>query len=115
VEREDNQALMTEVGKDELLETLQSFQKDKIPRPNGLPIEFFHSCYDFIENDLGRLVEASRTSRKTLATFNNTFIALIPKTYNPTCYEIFQSISHCNNIYKIISKIISRRLKETLS
>jgi hypothetical protein len=61
------------------------------------------------------VVEASRLSGNILATFNTTFIALIPKTDNPTKFESFFPISLCNNIYKIISKIISRRLKEILS
>jgi hypothetical protein len=50
-----------------------------------------------------------------LATFNSTFIALIPNTYNPTKFEIFRPISLCNCIYKIISKIIAHRLKGILS
>jgi hypothetical protein len=43
----------------------------------------------FIEEDLRRVVETSRTIGKTLAAFNTTFIALIPKTDNPTCFENF--------------------------
>jgi hypothetical protein len=40
VNPEDNQDLMVEVGKEQLLRTLQSFQKDKSLGPNGLPINF---------------------------------------------------------------------------
>jgi len=46
---EDNQALMEEVGKEELHITLQSFQKDKSLGPDGLPMELFLNCYDFIK------------------------------------------------------------------
>jgi hypothetical protein len=60
-------------------------------------------------------VEQSTTFDKTLATFNTTFIALIAITDNPTRYEIFQAISRCNSIYKIISKLISGRLNNILS
>jgi hypothetical protein len=45
------------LGNDELLQTLQSFQRDKSPGPNGLPMEFFLGCYEFIEGDLIRVVE----------------------------------------------------------
>jgi hypothetical protein len=70
---------MEEVGKEELLCILQSFQKDKILGLDGLPMEFFLGCYDFIGEDLRRVVEASRTIGKMLGAFNTTFLALIPK------------------------------------
>jgi hypothetical protein len=106
---------MEKVGKEELHLILQSFQKDKIPGPDGLPMEFFLGCYEFVEEDLRRVIEVSRTSDKILATFNTTFIASIPKANNPTSFDNFHSISFCNCIYKIISKIIARRLKGILS
>jgi len=46
---------------------------------------------------------------------NVTFIALIPKTDNLTSFEDFRPISLCNCLYKIISKVISIRLKVILS
>jgi hypothetical protein len=41
VKEEENQGLIKEVGKEELYQTLQSFQKDKSLGPDGLPVEFF--------------------------------------------------------------------------
>jgi hypothetical protein len=52
INEEDNQALIKEVGKEELYQTLLSFQKDKSLGPDGLPVEFFLGCYEFIEEDL---------------------------------------------------------------
>jgi hypothetical protein len=46
---------------------------------------------------------------------NSTFIALIPKSDNPSSFDDFRPISLCNCLYKIISKVISRRLKVILS
>jgi hypothetical protein len=102
---------MKEVGKEELQQTLQSFQRDKSPGPDGLPVELFLGCYEFIEEDLRRVVEATRTTGKMLGAFNTTFIALIPKEDNQHLLKNFRPISLCNCIYKIISKVISRRLK----
>jgi hypothetical protein len=78
-------------------------------------VELFLGCYDFIEEDLRRVVEATKTTRKMLRAYNTTFIALIPKEDNPTSFEKFRPISLCNCIYKIISKVIARRLKRVLS
>jgi hypothetical protein len=46
---------------------------------------------------------------------NSNFIGLIPKSNNPSSFDDFRPIYLCNYIYKIISKVISRRLKIVLS
>jgi hypothetical protein len=96
-------------------EHYRASKKDKILGPDGLLVELFLGCYNFIEEDLLRVVEFSRSTIQTLATFNSTFIALIPNIDNPSRFKSFITISLCNNIYKIISKIIARRLKGILS
>jgi hypothetical protein len=50
-----------------------------------------------------------------LGDFNKTFLTMIPKEYNPTTFEKFRPISLCKCIYKIVLKLISRRLKSVLS
>jgi hypothetical protein len=78
-----NDHLMVEVTKDELLGVLHSFQKDKILGLYGLPIVFYLECFEFLGNDLLKVVEYSRDTRKILAAFNTNFIALILKSNNP--------------------------------
>lgn len=48
VEEGDNEDLMVEVSKGELLEVLHSFQKEKRLGPNGWPIEFYLGFYDIV-------------------------------------------------------------------
>ena len=45
---------------------------------------------------------------------NHTFITLIPKVKSPRKVSEFQPISLYNFIYKIISKVITNRLKKIL-
>jgi hypothetical protein len=71
--------------------------------------------FDFLRLNLLKVVEYSRSTSHTLAVFNTTFILLIPKLDNPSYFEQFNLISLCNSIYKIIAKIIVRRLKDILS
>jgi len=65
--------------------------------------------------DLLRVVEERRLEGKMLVPFNSTFIALILKEDNPQMFDNFMPISLCNNIYKIVAKIIARRIKSLLS
>lgn len=49
------------------------------------------------------------------STLNSTFIALIPKKSNPEFAHDFKSISLCNVLYKLVSKVISNKLKPLMS
>jgi hypothetical protein len=65
VNLEENKELMKEVGKGELHMILQRFQKYKGPRLDGLLVEFFLGCYEFMEEDLRKVVETSMDHRKS--------------------------------------------------
>ena len=52
--------LMGEVSVEQLSLVLHSFQKDKSPRPDGWPIEFFLDFFDFFGEELLSVVEESR-------------------------------------------------------
>jgi len=60
-------------------------------------------------------MEDTRTSRRIPASFNSTFISLIPKVDNPSSLNDFKPISLCNYIYKVVTKMIADRLKRVLS
>ena len=50
-----------------------------------------------------------------LKEINHSFIALIPKGNNAASVNQFRSISLCNVLYKIISKLLANRLKQVLN
>jgi hypothetical protein len=115
VEEEDNRTLMEDVTEEELKEVLHSFQKDKSPGPDGWSMDFFEGLFDLIGKDILKVVEESRRNGYIHAPLNATVIAPIPKKDDPRSLEDFKPISLCNCIYKVIAKIISRRLKVFLS
>ena len=61
--------------------------------------------------DVSQVVLSCLNSRSILKSINHTFITLIPKVQNPGRVSDFRPISLCNVIYKIVSKVISNRLK----
>jgi hypothetical protein len=60
VEDEDNRDLMEEVSEEELKEVVHSFQKDKIPGPDGWSMDFFVGLFDLVGKDLLKVIEESR-------------------------------------------------------
>jgi len=115
LEEEDNKALMEEVSEEELKEVFHSFQKDKIPGPNGFPMDFFVGLFDLFGKDILKVDEESWINGYIHHPINENFIALIPKKDDPQCLEDFKPISLYHYIYKVIAKIISRRLTTILS
>jgi hypothetical protein len=65
--------------------------------------------------DLLDVVEDARTRGVVNSQLNNTFIVLIPKSNLPRQFKDFHPISLCNLCYKLISKIIARRICPFLS
>lgn len=49
------------------------------------------------------------------STLNETFISLIPKTNHADKVGLFWSISLCNTIYKICTKLLANRIKKHLN
>jgi hypothetical protein len=61
------------------------------------------------------MVKESQKVGRVHGTLNSTFLCLIPKKENVVSFGDFKPISCCNVVYKIISKIIARRIRLVLS
>jgi len=90
------------------------FSKDKSLALDGWTIEFFLHFFDMVGPYLLAMVEDTRIHGEVLFPINSTFIAMISKTNHPTSFSDFQPISLCNLCYKIITKIVARRIRPIL-
>lgn len=112
---EENDMMLKEIYKEEFWVVLSYFQIDKIPHLNGWKIEFYLYFFEILWNDILKAVEELTISRRFSGNFNSKYITIIIKVDCPNTFKGFGSISLCNNIYKIISKVISISLKPLLS
>ena len=86
----------------------------KAPGPDGMSPIFYQTFWDSIGTDVSSAVLSCLNSGSILKSINHTYITLIPKNQNPTKVTDFRPISLCNVIYKILSKILTIKLKTIL-
>lgn len=98
-------------SEEEIVKVLYSLPKNKAPGPDGFTMEFFTSSWDLVGNDLVGAVKEFFTGSYMLRQVNATIISLTPKFPGAEQLKDFRPISLCNTVYKVISKIISYRLK----
>ncbi|KAL6551245.1 hypothetical protein OROMI_021733 [Orobanche minor] len=87
---------------------------DSVAGPDGFGIKFFQICWDIISSDVFDAVVDFFSGSPMPRAFTTTTISLIPKNNNPQSWKDFRPISLCNSTYKIISKILSKRLASIL-
>lgn len=87
---------------------------DKAPDSDGFTISFYQHCWDIIKSDLLKVFDEFYISEEFYEHINNTFITLIPKKRFAKELKDFKPISLLSNVYKIIAKTLTLRLKTVM-
>ena len=88
---------------------------DKAPGFDGYNFKFIREMWDTIKDDIYDSVMEFFATGGSARPLNVTWVTLIPKVENPTSIEQYRPISMVGSLYKIISKILSFRLKEVMA
>lgn len=96
---------------EEIKAVVFALPKNKAPGPDGFTAEFFTTSWDLVGQDVISAVRDFFVNPSMLRQVNSTVISLIPKIPGADRLSDFRPISLCNTVYKIISKIIGKRLK----
>ena len=93
-----------------------AFESDgnKAPGPNGFPLAVFQSHWDVVKKDLLKVFKEFYHIGIINGATNETYICLIPKKTNSSKLGDFRPISFVTSLYKIIVKVLSRRLREVM-
>lgn len=97
------------------MDAIFSRHPNKSPGIDGMSPIFFQKFWPIVKTDVIASMKSLFHSGLLCKDFNMTLISLIPKIENPTLVSHFRPISLCNVCYKIISKILSNRLKSVLN
>nr|GEU42597.1 RNA-directed DNA polymerase, eukaryota, reverse transcriptase zinc-binding domain protein [Tanacetum cinerariifolium] len=87
---------------------------DKSPGPDGFTFGFYRKFWCVIENGVVEAVNPYFQDTTFPKGGNASFIALIPKTNNANMVKDFRPITLTGSLYKIIAKILAKRLVSVL-
>jgi len=109
-----NAQLMSEFIEEEIKQHLFAIGDLKPPGPDGLPTVFYKTFWNVVGVWLTREVMEVLKGGRIPASWNEMTIALIPKTEKPERVTDLRPISLYNVVYKVVSKVLSNRLREVL-
>lgn len=104
-------ALINEVSSEDIKREVFALPANKSLGPDSYTGEFFRSTWDIVGEDVTAAVKEFFKSGKILRQCNATAVTLIPKKTAAEKLSDFRPISLCNAVYKVISKILSRKLQ----
>ncbi|GKC29501.1 hypothetical protein Tco_1036795 [Tanacetum coccineum] len=108
-------SMIRKVTNKEIQDAMLSLGDNKASGPDRYTAAFFKEAWDTILVDVCKAIKEFFTNGVLLKELNHTIISLIPKVVTPLRINDFWPISCCNVLFKCISKIISNRMKESLS
>jgi len=112
---EMNALLTAGVTIEEIKEAVFSIGGTRAPGPDGFNAAFYQRYWEIVGPTIILEVENFFVNGVMPTRWNHTNLCLIPKITQPKLMQDFRPISLCNVTYKIISKILVKRLKEVFS
>ncbi|XP_013739997.1 uncharacterized protein LOC106442922 [Brassica napus] len=92
-----------------------SISVDKAPGPDGFSAGFYQSFWDIIGPDVTHDIRSFFSSGELHRQQNETHVRLIPKIPGPKRVADYRPIALCTTHYKIIAKILTKRIQPLLS
>lgn len=95
----------------DIKEVINAMPKNKAPGPDGFAAEFYWEAWEVVGEDTIAAILEFFVSGRMLPQFNATAVSLIPKITGADRLTQFGPISLCSTIYKVISRILKKKLK----
>uniref|UniRef100_A0A803Q826 CCHC-type domain-containing protein n=1 Tax=Cannabis sativa TaxID=3483 RepID=A0A803Q826_CANSA len=111
VTESENEAICRVPDEGEIKDVVFKLHPLKAPGPDEFPCIFFRKYWDIIGVSVCWMVQQFFLTGRMQERVNETFISLIPNIVNAATFDKFRPISLCNFGYKIISRILTDRLK----
>jgi hypothetical protein len=100
---------------DEVKRAVFNMSPWKAPGPDGFPAGFYQKSWGIVGQSVCEFVKEVWSNPLCLRDINCTDICLIPKVDQPETIQQFRPISLCNTLYKVVSKVLTNRIKDTIN
>ncbi|XP_060200470.1 uncharacterized protein LOC132628726 [Lycium barbarum] len=104
-------SLLHKFTEEDVLQAVRGLPADKSPGIDGFNAEFFKSHWDTLGREVTDSILQFFSFGKLLKGVNITTVTLVPKVSAPTHVKEYRPIACCTTLYKIISKILTAKLK----
>lgn len=110
----EGELLTREFSEEEIKEAIWDCDNSKSPGPDGFGLDFFKHSWETIKEDLIRFFAEFHVNGKLVRGLNSSFVALIPKREGGHNLNHYRPISLIGSTYKILAKVLARRMKTVL-
>lgn len=114
LENAELDVLNREVTNSEILSTVRSIGAFKALGPDGFQAIFYHNQWPTIGDSVCNLIRRCFNEPWNVRDLNDMFIMLIPKLEEVSSMKHFRPIGLCNVSYKLVTKLLSRRIRDFL-
>ena len=99
---------------EEISKAIFQLDRDKALGPDDFTIAVFQDCWEVIKDDLVRVFAEFHRSGIINQSTNTSFIVLLPKKSMSKRISDYRPISLITSLYKVIAKVLARRLRGVL-
>lgn len=114
VSEEQNNDIMLPVTAEEVKLAVFAMYPEKSPGIDGLNPAFFQTYWNIVGDDVVCFCRNFVATGELPRDLNRTVICLIPKVKQPKQMSDFRPIALCNVLMRILSKVMTNRLKPCL-
>ncbi|XP_074288919.1 uncharacterized protein LOC141614064 [Silene latifolia] len=98
----------------EILIALKSIDRNKSPGVDGYTSGFFQDAWSVVGKDFTAAVREFFSKGTMPKAANSTLLVLVPKKPIPASVTDFRPIACCTTFYKVVSKVLAKRIKTIL-
>ncbi|GMI94890.1 hypothetical protein HRI_003158300 [Hibiscus trionum] len=102
-------------SKDEVWEAIVSADGSRAPGPDGFNLQFFKNYWNSLHKPIMEFFNSFYSGKGIPSELNLAYVALIPKVKNPTVVDDFRPISLVGSLYKIVARVLARRMSLFMS